>query len=71
VVSWKASSLFSTLKAQCGTLQAALQFWKKVSSTLEGWEFIINPYDQGVANNNINWSQCTVISPDVLTEMIE
>jgi len=42
-----------------------------VSSTLEGWEFIINPYDQGVANKNINWSQCTVISPDVLTEMIE
>jgi len=48
-------------KALYGTLQAALQFWKKLSSTLQGWVFIINPYDQFVANKDVNGSQCTFI----------
>ena len=38
------------LKALYGTMQAALLFWKKLSSQLVAWEFEINPYDWCVAN---------------------
>jgi len=48
-------------KALYGTLQAALLFWKLLSSTLIEWGFKINNYDQCVANKMINGKQCTII----------
>ena len=41
-------------KALYGTLQAALLFWQLLSTTLIGWGFTINSYDQGVPNKTIN-----------------
>jgi hypothetical protein len=38
------------LKALCGTLKAALLFWKLLSSKLTSWGFEINPCDWCVAN---------------------
>ena len=48
-------------KALYGTLQAALLFWKDLSTTLINLGFVLNPYDQCVANKTINGSQCTVL----------
>jgi Reverse transcriptase (RNA-dependent DNA polymerase) len=48
-------------KALYGTLRAALLFWKKLSETLQGWGFAINPCDQCVANKEIDGKQCTII----------
>jgi len=48
-------------KALYGTLQAALLFWKLLSTTLQEWGFTINRYDQCVANKVINGKQCTII----------
>jgi len=48
-------------KALYGTLQAALLFWKLLSSTLQEWGFTINRYDQCVANKTIKGRQCTII----------
>ena len=48
-------------KALYGTLQAALLFWKFLSTTLQEWDFTINRYDQCVANKTINGKQCTII----------
>ena len=48
-------------KALYGTLEAALLFWKNISSKLISWGFKINPYDSCVANNTINGKKCTVI----------
>ena len=44
-----------------GTLQAALLFWKLLSTTLTEWGFKINDYDQCVANKTNNDKQCTII----------
>jgi hypothetical protein len=33
-------------KALCGTLQAAMLFWKDLSAKLVSWGYEINPYDQ-------------------------
>ena len=44
-----------------GTLQAALLFWQLLSDTLVSWGFTINPYDQCVANKQINGKQCTIV----------
>jgi hypothetical protein len=41
-------------KALYGTLQAALLFWKNLSSKLKEWGFVINPYDFCVANKIID-----------------
>jgi hypothetical protein len=49
------------LKALYGTLQAALLFWKDLSSLLKKWGFTINPYDECVANKTINGKQCTIL----------
>jgi hypothetical protein len=49
------------VKALYGTLRAALLFWRKLSQTLVGWGFVINQYDQCVANKIINGKQCTVL----------
>jgi len=48
-------------KALYGTLQAALLFWQLLSETLVSWGFTINPYDQCVANKQINGRQCTIV----------
>ncbi len=48
-------------KALYGTLQAALLFWKDLSGQLEQWEFVLNPYDDCVANKIIDGRQCTIL----------
>jgi len=48
-------------KALYGTLQAALLFWKLLSETLQEWGFVLNPYDNCVANKNIEGKQYTII----------
>ena len=49
-------------KALCGTLQAALLFWKNLSSFLiDELGFVLNPYDKCVANKMINGKQCTIL----------
>jgi len=48
-------------KALYGTLQAALLFWQLLSDTLVSWGFTINPYDQCMANKQINGKQCTIV----------
>jgi Reverse transcriptase (RNA-dependent DNA polymerase) len=49
------------LKALYGTMRAALLFWRKLTSKLQGWGFETNPYDPCVANKTVNGSQCTVM----------
>jgi hypothetical protein len=40
------SVLYVELKKDLyGTLKAALLFWKKLSTQLEEWGFVLNPYD--------------------------
>jgi hypothetical protein len=69
-------------KALYGTLKAALLFWKKLTSKLKEWGFVINPYDSCVANKDINGTQCTIlwhvddlkishVDPNVVTSIIE
>jgi len=48
-------------KALYGTLQAALLFWKLLSSKLQEWGYVINPYDWCVANKVIDGKQCTIV----------
>jgi hypothetical protein len=48
-------------KALYGTLQAALLFWQNLSTQLQEWGFMINPYDFCVANKTIDGKQCTVV----------
>ena len=47
-------------KALYGLLQSALLFYKKLQRDLEGYGFVINPYDPCVANTTINGHQMTV-----------
>ena len=54
---------FELKKALYGTMRAALLFWKLLTSKLEEWGFVINPYDWCVANKDINGQQCTIIWP--------
>jgi hypothetical protein len=49
------------LKALCGTLKAALLFWKLLSSKLASWRFEINPCDWCVANKTMDGKQCTIL----------
>ena len=49
------------LKALYGTMQAALLFWKKLTSKLVAWGFVINPSDWCVANKVINGKQGTIL----------
>ena len=49
------------IKALYGTLRAALIFWRKLTSKLVEWGFVINPYDWCVANKQINGQQCTLV----------
>ena len=48
-------------KALYGTLQAALLFWKDLSTTLQEWGFTINPYDWCVANKEEDGKQITIV----------
>ena len=52
---------FKLKKALYGTLQAALLFWKLLSSTLKECGFKINDYYKCVANKTINANQCTIV----------
>jgi hypothetical protein len=69
-------------KALYGTLRAALLFWRRLSSQLKEWGFIVNPYDPCVVNKQINGKQCTIlwhvddlkishVDPEVVTSIIE
>lgn len=69
------------LKALHGTSQAALLFWKDLMETLQGWDFKLNPHDEGVANKEIDGKQCAMlwhvddlktshVDPKVVTEII-
>jgi hypothetical protein len=49
------------VKALYGTLQAALLFWKDLSGFLIDHGFVLNPYDECVANKMINGKQCTIV----------
>ena len=68
-------------KALYGTLQAALLFWKDLTGALKEWGFELNPYDECVANKDIDGSQCTILwhvddlkishlNPDVVSDII-
>jgi hypothetical protein len=48
-------------KALYGKLQAALLFWKDLTGYLQELGFILNPYNNCVANKTINGTQCTVL----------
>ncbi len=70
-------------KASCGACQAALLFWKNLSSYLvDELGFTLNKYDKCVANKVINGKQCTIIwhvddlkmshvSPQVIEQLSE
>ena len=45
-----------------GTLQAALLFWRNLTSSLQKWGFEINSYDWCVANKTVNGKQMKVVS---------
>jgi hypothetical protein len=49
------------LKALYGTMQASLLFWRDLTAELKRAGFIINPYDECVANKTVNGKQCTVL----------
>ena len=49
------------IKTLYGTLQAALIFWRKLTSKLVEWGFVINLYDWCIANKQINSQQCTLV----------
>ena len=49
------------IMALYGTLRAALILWRKLTSKLVEWGFVINPYDWCVANKQINGEQCTLV----------
>jgi hypothetical protein len=48
-------------KALYGTLQALLLFWKNLSGYLMEHGFVLNPYDECVANKIIDGKQCTIV----------
>jgi hypothetical protein len=50
----KSAPCVELLKALCGTLKAALLFWKLLSKKLASWGFEINPCDWCVANKMID-----------------
>ena len=49
------------LKDLCGTTDAALLFWVKVSTDLERWGFRTNRYNWCVMNKDIKGKQCTTM----------
>ena len=68
-------------KALYSMMQAALLFWKNLTGYLTELGFALNPYDECMANKQINGSQCMVlwhvddmkishVSDEVLDEVI-
>ena len=64
------------------TLCAALLLWQCLSSQLQEWSFILNPYDVCVVNKTMDNHQCTIVwhmddlkishvYPDVVTNVID
>ena len=49
------------MKALYGTMQVASLFWKDLTGYLVEQGFEVNPYDECVANKQIDRSQCTVL----------
>ena len=49
------------LRALYGCIQSALLWYNLFASTLKGMGFKVNPYDQCVANKDINGHQCTIV----------
>ena len=47
-------------KALYGCMQSALLWYKTFKGHLEGQGFELNPYDQCIANKNIEGHQCTI-----------
>ena len=69
-------------KAMCGTLKAALLWYKMLSDTLENEGFILNKYNPCLANKIINGKQFTICchvddlklsheDPNEITKMID
>ena len=48
-------------KSLYGTLQVAIVFCQKLTSSLQEWGFEINTYDWCVANNIVNGKHMTVV----------
>ena len=48
-------------KALCGTMKAAILIWKKLSKSLKGYGFTINPCDWCVDNMMVDGEQCTIL----------
>ena len=44
-----------------GCIESSLLWYKIYSKMLEGIGFVINPYDQCVANKIMNGKQCTIV----------
>jgi hypothetical protein len=70
-----------TMKAMYGTLNAALLFWTKLSTSLTKMGFIVNPYDCCRINKQIAGKQCPILwhvddikvshmDPDVVTMIL-
>ena len=70
------------LKALYGCIKSALLWYELFSSTLKDMGFVLNPYNECVANKIINSKQCTIgwhvddnmishIDSKVVTEVIE
>jgi hypothetical protein len=49
------------IKAIYGTLKAALLFWRLLTDEIKDMGFTLNPYDECVANKNIEVFICTII----------
>ena len=69
-------------KAMYGCIKAARLFYENLKKTLLNMGFVLNPYDQCVANREINGSQCTILwhvddvkishkDPEVVTKIIK
>ena len=48
-------------KVLYGTIQAAMLFWKNLTTSLKSWSFEINPYDWCVANKKVDGHQITIV----------
>jgi hypothetical protein len=48
-------------KSLNGKLQAALLFWKDLTTALESWGFVPNPYNRCVSKKMVNGKQLTVL----------
>ena len=49
------------LKALYGCVKSALLWYELFSTTLKDMGFVLNPYDECVANKMVNGKQCTIV----------